>query len=205
MERTDPASEDVDSREETLLHPLEGHGLPGWSDELLSKRFQATGEGRFFEELVRRHRGTVLAACIRVLGNRSAAEDVAQEAFASAWHAMARFDGRNFRAWVHTIAYRLCVNEFQRSFRRYELPGDGETWMSAPGKDPDEQLRLEIEACLERLSPPQRVVLKLFYINGHSYEEIVNLTGYSEGAVKSYIQNGRRMFKKLWGEGADGE
>ena len=195
----------VEYREEALLHPIDDDSLSDESDELLVLRFQQTGDPRFFERLVARHRGSIRAICLRIFGDGALADDVTQDVFAKAWQEMPRFEAWNFRAWIHTIARHRCVNELKRGFRQYEIAEPEECSMSVPDREPDEQKRLEIEACLAKLTSPQRIVLKLYYFEGLTYDEIVNRTGYSAKAVKSHIQNGRRMLRKLWGEGADGQ
>ena len=94
------------------------------------------------------------------------------------------------------IARNICIDEYRKG--RPEVPiGDAElAEMPGPGSAPlDAQLmanriRLEIQS----LSPEQRQCLEM-KIEGYSYEETSARTGFSVEAVKSYIQNGRRM---LW-------
>ncbi len=63
------------------------HSAP---DELLVAAAQA-GDARAFDELVSRHAGRVYGLVARLLGDRTAAEDVAQEAFVRAWRGLASF------------------------------------------------------------------------------------------------------------------
>lgn len=194
----------VDSREEALLHPVEDEGLSGSSDELIVLKFQETGDPCYFEELVRRYRGSILRVCLRIFDDTALADDVVQDVFSSVWREISRFEARNFRAWILTIARNRCVNELKRSFRRYEVGETAEILMTSDENSPDEQTRLELEACLRKLSAPQRIVVKLFYFHGLTYEEIAKRTGYPAKTVKTHIQNGRRMLRKLWGEDVDG-
>lgn len=187
-----------------MLHPVEDDGLSGSSDELIVLKFQETGDPRFFEELVRRHRKSIQRVCLRIFDDAALADDVVQDVFSKVWREISRFEARNFRAWILTIARNRCVNELKRSFRRYEVAETAESLMASAENSPDEQMRLELEACLQKLSAPQRIVVKLFYFDGLSYEEIAQKTGYPSKTVKTHIQNGRRMLRKFWGEDVDG-
>jgi RNA polymerase sigma-70 factor (ECF subfamily) len=50
---------------------------------------------------------------------------------------------------------------------------------------------------IEQLSEEQRSTITLFYLQRHTYEQIIERTGYTFMQVKSYIQNGRRNLKTI--------
>ena len=62
----------------------------------------------------------------------------------------------------------------------------------------DFELAEQILKVFVELAPPQRVSLKLFCMEGYSYQEIARITGFPTGKVKSYLQNGMRRFRLLW-------
>ncbi len=61
----------------------------------------------------------------------------------------------------------------------------------------DLALARQIQGLIGRLRPSQRVAVKLFYIDGYSYEEIAAMTGSPVQAVRSQIQNGIRKLRLL--------
>jgi len=63
---------------------------------------------------------------------------------------------------------------------------------------------MHIRAVLSELPERQRRCLKLFYIEGFSAKEVANATGWTDKQVKSYLQNGRRNFIRLW-NGSEGK
>ena len=75
----------------------------------------ATGERRAFGELVRRH-GSAVRGLLRRMGAQAAeADDVAQDAFLTAFERIAEFRGEGtFAAWVKKIAARLYLRRLQR-------------------------------------------------------------------------------------------
>jgi RNA polymerase sigma-70 factor (ECF subfamily) len=53
----------------------------------------------------------------------------------------------------------------------------------------------KLEKCIASLSNEQRTMIKLFYLDGKCYNEIVEITGLEWNHVRSSIQNGRRNLK----------
>jgi RNA polymerase sigma factor (sigma-70 family) len=69
--------------------------------------------------------------------------------------------------------------------------------------DPDMDLESveqieRIKKTLDLLAPGQRICLKLFYLDGWTYGEIMQRTGFSFREVKAHVQNGKRRFRHLW-------
>ncbi len=176
----------------------------GLSDEALASRFQETGEERYFSELVRRMRPRVLAACERLVGSGDA-EDLTQEVCLRAYGRMGMFRDGNFAAWLYAIARNLCVNYLQTVWGGRRVAGvrELERRRSADNVEAvcvrDDEIA-KMLALLGELPDEQRICVKLFHIDGLSYEKIVRQTGYTDTQVKSYIQNGRRMLRQKWNE-----
>jgi RNA polymerase sigma-70 factor (ECF subfamily) len=53
----------------------------------------------------------------------------------------------------------------------------------------------KLEKCIETLVSEQKACVQLFYMQQKCYKEIVQLTGFDDNKVKSYIQNGKRNLK----------
>ena len=84
------------------------------SDLLLVQR-AAGGDVGAFEMLVRRYQLRVVRLCVRMLGDRHAAEDAAQDVFLVAWRSMGRFRGdAKFSTWLYRIATNRCLGELRR-------------------------------------------------------------------------------------------
>jgi RNA polymerase sigma-70 factor, ECF subfamily len=166
-------------------------------DAELIRGFLEGGDQECFAELFMRHRKNIYFSCRRFFSEQRAAEDATQETFLRAYRNMRSFQGGDFSSWLMRIARNICIDEYRKT--RPEVPiGDAELAEipgSASAAPLDAQLmanriRLEIKS----LSPEQRQCLEM-KIEGYSYEETSARTGFSVEAVKSYIQNGRRM---LW-------
>lgn len=168
------------------------------SDEEIVGRFQATGDTDCFAQLFARHRKRIYFACRAFFSDGGAAEDATQETFLRAYKNLHRFREGNFCGWLMRIAKNACIDEWRK--RRPEIAMDEIALGELPeaGRlDQASDLHLAVEKMhkeMETLSPEQRRCLEL-KIDGYSYEETAASLGLSVEAVKSHLQNGRRM---LW-------
>lgn len=167
------------------------------TDEQLMQRIQQ-GELTLFEELVRRHRGTLLRVAMSKLGDAATAEDVVQEALLAAFAARQTYKPAfAFRTWLWTILLNLCHRQMKRQSRRSTTgliqpatrpePVHGETGLSRVLKI-EQQERLHAE--LERLPEVQADALRLRFFAGLKFDEIAQTMGCSLGAAKVRVRNG---------------
>ncbi len=166
--------------------------LSGRPDAALARRARA-GDTAAFEELVHRHELRAFRVALRVLGDRGAAEDAAQEAFVRAWRALGSFRAdSSFTTWLYRIVDNACLDH--RAAARPEVSLMHDT--PDAGADPHgvaeshERLRA-LTADLLRLPPGQRVPLVLRELEGLSYEEIGAVLDVSVPAVKGRIHRAR--------------
>jgi RNA polymerase sigma-70 factor (ECF subfamily) len=167
-------------------------------DEELAQRASAAGDNACFAELFVRHRRKVYYACRAFFGNTESAEDATQETFLRAYRSIDSFQAGDFRGWLLRIARNVCIDEWRRSRRETSIedlalsgcPTSDRLDSSSEARLMAERARKEI-----RLLPiEQRRCLEL-KIEGFSYEETAIRLGLTLNAVKSHLQNGRRM---LW-------
>ena len=154
-----------------------------------------------FNTIVERYQSQVYNVSARILGDRFAAEDVAQETFISAHRAIGGFRGGSLRAWLLRIASNLSYDAIRSKKRR---PADSleesveSPSFSVPSKDPGpEQLALQselqetIQEAIMALSTDQRAVLVFVDVQGMSYDETAEAIGKSIGTVKSRLSRAR--------------
>lgn len=168
------------------------------SDEELVRDFRASGNPDHFRVLFDRHKRRVYLSCKVFLQDASAAEDATQETFLRAFQNLARFGGGHFGAWLTRIARNVCIDAWRRRRRQSET-GDEHLAVLSDKQSLEERAALRAAADrlreeLAKLPAQQRRCIEL-KIEGHSYEEMAALTGLPMAAVKSHLQNGRRM---LW-------
>jgi RNA polymerase sigma-70 factor (ECF subfamily) len=169
------------------------------SDNMLMRRFQQTRDQRCFELLWDRHRSDIYRRCLAFLRDRQGAEDAVQAAFHNALAKADSFQEGNgeFGSWIQQIARHWCINQVSSAHARLRVSADDmlESLPAAPG---DTELANLVRNVLSELGPEQRITLKLLYVEGLSYEEIAKLQGWTVAQVKTYAQNGRRMFQRRW-------
>jgi RNA polymerase sigma-70 factor (ECF subfamily) len=139
--------------------------------------------GPLQEPLVRR--------LVLVLGSHADAQDVAQDAMLRAFDAWDRFDGRDPRAWLYTIALRLAFDQLRSRRRRLARLAGGrvdEAYVDAV--DPD------LHAALGRLEPRVRAALLANVVDGYAHREIAAMLGVPEGTVASWISRARARLRE---------
>jgi len=172
--------------------------VPVIPDEEIVRTFQETGSNDCFAELFARYRKKVFSACRGFFADSAAAEDATQETFLRVYQRIHSFRGGNFAGWLLRIAKNVCIDQWRKG--RVEAGIEDTHLTEVPGAralDSSSELRLTIEKLwkeMRSLPPEQRRCLEM-KIEGYSYEETAARTGLSLDAVKSHLQNGRRM---LW-------
>lgn len=167
------------------------------------------GDQSAFEQLVRLYEKRVLALTTRMCKNPADAEEAAQEAFLSAWQGLPFFRGEaSFSTWLYRLASNACVDLLRREGRRQSAAGpslnDEEVQLEVPDTAPSPQeqaerseLRQQIEAGLQALTPDHRQVLLLREMHQLSYDEIAQTLDVDVGTVKSRINRGRKQLRNF--------
>ncbi|NOZ84887.1 MAG: sigma-70 family RNA polymerase sigma factor [Deltaproteobacteria bacterium] len=155
----------------------------------------AEGDLHAFEEIVRRHHRTAWRIALRFLGDRTEAEDMAQEAFLRILAAAPRYKpGAAFSTYLYRVVARLCIDHAKRKRPVFTntLP---ETADPSPGpatalirKDRDTLIR----EALDTLPARQRMVVILKYYEGLRYDEIARAMGTTVKAVERLLGRARK-------------
>jgi RNA polymerase sigma factor (sigma-70 family) len=168
-------------------------------DEEVVRLFQQTRDPDLFAELFSRHSKRVYFACRAFYSESSAAEDATQETFLRAYEKMHLFAGGDFAGWLLRIAKNICIDGWRKrkpesDAAETDVGDQGIEGIAAVStvdlRDSAAQVWHEMAA----LPAEQRQCLEM-KIEGYSYEETAARLGLSVDAVKSHLQNGRRM---LW-------
>ena len=159
------------------------------------------GNARAFELLYDRHGGAAFSLAYRMVGNRAAAEDVAQEAFLSIWRSRLRYQPErgSVRTWVLGIVHHRGIDALRRSIvhdrRRVDVEGFEET-REAPELTEVEAARreeaLSARTALEALPEDQSRVIELAYFGGFSHRQIAEMLETPIGTVKGRMRLGSR-------------
>lgn len=162
-----------------------------------------TGDRAAFGELVRRHGAAVRALVRRMGADAASADDVAQDAFLSAFEQIAEFRGEGaFRTWVSRIAARLYARRWRRDARA-ELLAEGADADEAPG-GVGADARIDLDDALKSLSDPERICVSLCYGVGLSHAEAAAALNAPLGTVKSHVKRGLDKLRSRLSPDGDG-
>jgi RNA polymerase sigma-70 factor (ECF subfamily) len=166
------------------------------------------GDVSAYNTLVLHYQDAVYNVAYRIMSEPDAAADASQEAFISAYKALNRFRGGNFKAWLMRIVTNACYDELRRRKRRPQSSLDEiiENYESSPllisqdepGPEKQSQQAELVEAirrCLEALPDDQRVAAVLCDVEGYDYREIASIMSISLGTVKSRISRARAKLR----------
>ena len=168
----------------------------------------AEGNLSAFRLIVDRYQRPLLNFISRYLGDRAAAEDVAQEVFLRVFKAAKDYRPEaKFKTWLFTIATNLCLNEIRDNksrptFADVENLPDAEYPVAAPDTfSPLEavekgELSTAVRKAIRNLPENQRIAILLRQYDEFSYSEISSIMGISISAVESLIQRARQSLKK---------
>jgi len=174
-------------------------GRPGDDPHLVDRLRR--GDPRAFEELVIAYQHRVFGVALRMLRNRSEAEEIAQEVFLRVHGAVEDFRGEaKLSTWLYAITSRLCLNRLAAGERRVAREGQETLERLTADVDPAAQLeRGELEAALQRaiteLPEERRIVVVLRDLEGLPYEEIAEALDLPVNTVRSRLHRARLDLK----------
>ncbi len=164
-----------------------------------------------FEVFYDRHAGAAYSLAYRIVGSRSAAEDVTQEALLSIWRSGARYDRArgSVRAWTLGIVRNRAVDLLRKeSGRSPQLAtGGGELLERSAAEEltDSEALRREtareVRGAIEDLPDDQSQVIRLAYYGGFSHSEIAAMLNQPLGTVKGRMRLAMEKIRATLAEG----
>ena len=180
---------------------------PSDSDLNLIRSFRA-GDEAAFDRLFGKHQDYVYNVCLGILGNPDDARDCAQEAFLRVYRKVGEFRAESaFSTWLYRVTVNVCVGHLRKRPKQSpasledenvrELPGDEPEVWSGLTRAVDEQRVREV---VSELSEDYRTVLVLRYFQDLSYDEMLEILGYTMGQLKVKLHRARRAFARRWAQ-----
>ncbi|MBC7872523.1 MAG: sigma-70 family RNA polymerase sigma factor [Ferruginibacter sp.] len=151
-------------------------------------------------ELYQRYMDLVYGVCLKYYKEPETAKDSVMQIFEELVSKLKKHEVDNFKGWLHQVAKNHCLMQLRtpRNMKTVEFKTDlvqSEENVHLNGVLEKEENFIKMEYCLGTLTGEQRQAIKLFYLEGKCYNEIVELTGQEWNQVRSLIQNGRRNLK----------
>jgi RNA polymerase sigma-70 factor (ECF subfamily) len=167
-----------------------------------------------FGDLVQRNRRAVVRAAMAAAGSADEADDVAQEAFVTAFQKLAAFRGESsFKTWLLSITWRKAIDRrkrvtrwMQRLVTPHAAADTGEEWdpmqtLPSGGRSQEEDLmtsdlQRRLRPLIASLPKKLRDALLLAGSGDHSYDEIGRMLGVPTGTVKWRVSEARKVLKQ---------
>jgi RNA polymerase sigma-70 factor (ECF subfamily) len=208
----------MDGLTNVLPFPVAGEAAPAKTarvdhknseEAALVKRVQARDE-LAFREVVERYQSKVFSIIYGILRNHNDAEDIAQQVFAKIYFSIQNFD---FRSSLLTWIYKITVNECYDYLRKkrvrklvYEsdfseedalqMENSGAAAQDGPPVDTTLARRDLVMKLLTKISDEDRSLILLKEVEGHSVEELSNMTGMNENTIKVKLFRARQKLLK---------
>ena len=186
-----------------------GQDLRSLADEDVMQLMRR-GEARAFEVIYDRHSAAAFSLAYRMMGTRSGAEDVTQDAFLSMWRSGARYDRArgSVRTWVLGIVHHRAIDALRRATvhdkRRTSDEGIEERLASPQRTDVEAARREEagtVRHALKSLPADQSQVIELAYFGGFTHTEIAEILDSPVGTIKGRMRLGLRKMRAQLAEG----
>lgn len=174
-------------------------GRDSRTDQALAQAARA-GSSRAFDELVQRHQAAVRGFLRRVCADPAEADDLAQEAFLTAWSKLGTLrPDASVRSWLCGLAWRKAMTA-QRG-RARSAARDRQWLDTRPEFDtPAARDQVAVRQALLTLAPDERAVIALCLAADWSHAEAAEALGLPVGTVKSHIARGRAKLLGAMGE-----
>lgn len=172
------------------------------ADEDLISLVEA-GDADAFATLYDRHSRSAFSLAYRMMGERQAAEDLAQDAFIKVWRNARsyRAERGSVRTWLLSIVHNRGIDQLRSTASRRRTQEKIEA--SAPRSQPSEAFtetwrnsqRDQVREALRSLPPEQLKILELAYFSGYTHVEIAELLSLPLGTVKGRMRLGLKKIR----------
>jgi RNA polymerase sigma factor (sigma-70 family) len=169
-------------------------------DDELIRRYKESGEVAILGELYTRYMSLVYGVCLKYLKDREESRDAVMQIFEKLVTTLKEHRVEYFKSWLYVTSRNYCLMQLRsRKGKHFEeitsFFMESEA-LSHLDEEPEMESNLsKLEHCIEQLATEQKHCVTLFYMQQKCYKEIVQLTGFDDNKVKSYIQNGKRNLK----------
>ena len=172
-------------------------------EDIYIKRIQ-NGETELFASLIERYSEPVFLLIHRIISNREDAEELTQDVFLKIYRTLDTFKGESlFSTWLYRIAYNTAISATRKKKQDF-LYVEEQTIENIPDEEIEHYFENEIDhsrllaldEALKRLSPEERGIISLFYMEEKTIEEIASVTGLTIANVKVKLH---RLRKRLYG------
>jgi RNA polymerase sigma-70 factor, ECF subfamily len=176
------------------------------SDEQLMTKLDGPEVEVALSKLYDRYSRTVFGVGLKILDDRSTAEELVQDVFLKVWRSSRTFDSSrsSFSTWLYRVTRSAAIDLYRKRAHRVRPVSDGDPYLDSardPSAGPQEVvdeswLSWRVSRALEKLDAPHREVIDLAYFGGLSQREISERTGVPLGTVKTRTASAYKSLRK---------
>jgi RNA polymerase sigma-70 factor (ECF subfamily) len=161
------------------------------------------GDSEAFRQIISKYKDMAYSIAMSVIKDEFYTEEILQVSFLKAYDKLDTFKGDSkFSTWL----YRIVINESFKLVKKHKT--EIIDFVEAPPEIPNEIenaiLKLEIDdqkyfinEALKKISPKESLILRLFYLDENSIEEIRSITGWSSSNIKVILHRARFNLKHI--------
>ena len=182
---------------------------PDSADLRETVRLAQKGDAAALETIYQLHSRRVYALCLRMLGDPTEAEDLAQEAFLQLFRKIHTFRGESaFSSWLHRLTANVVLMSFRRK-RAVTTSLDEITRIDDESEVPRHEVgtadlrlagvfdRINLQTAIEQLPEGYKTMFILHDVHGYEHNEIAQIFGCSIGNSKSQLHKARKRLREL--------
>jgi RNA polymerase sigma-70 factor (ECF subfamily) len=162
------------------------------------------GDAEAYRRIIQRHQQAIAKRMRRFARHAATVEELVQDVFVEAYCSLASYSAKGpFEHWLNRIAtfigYAYLKRQSkERKKQNVEIVLESQAPATSPTDDPDRHDAAELlHRILDRLSPRDRLVITLLYLEERSVAETAKLTGWSQPMVKVQAFRARAKLRKL--------
>lgn len=158
------------------------------------------GDSSAFAVLVERHKDNVFNICVKILGNRQEAEEVAQDTFLKVFDKLHTFKkDAKFATWLFRIAYNRSISQQRKNKSKhvdleayYIETYTEDAWINQVNLETKEERERMLKTAIAKLGSEQQLLLQLYYDKDLSVSDVAKITHLTESNVKVKIHRARQ-------------
>jgi len=164
------------------------------------------GDSGSFSQLVEKYGHLAFSLSMKILNQREDAEEASQDAFIKAYNSLGSFQSSStFKTWFFRIVYNTSISRL-RTRKNIEVKIEDVKISDAEIQSTESAMvqlntndrQKYLQAGLERLDPEERALLKMYYYDDFSMDEVSDVTGLTVSNVKVKIHRSRkRLLQEL--------
>lgn len=160
-----------------------------------------SGEKEAFSEIFLKHYDFIFKSVMKYISIEDKAKDITQDVFIKAYEKLETFkNDSKLSSWLYSIAYNISINYITREKDKFVDLNYDDFFVSNETQDDiyDKEMIKELSDALEKLPAHYRIIIKLYYFDEKSYEEISEILNIPINTVKTQLFRAKDKIKKYF-------